>query len=72
MASSTKYSVILEEDENIWTANVVRRASRKELIVSKTETGFKTEEEAQAWGDEALKEFVEQQTARNKRHNEKR
>jgi hypothetical protein len=72
MASSTKYSVILEEDENIWTSNVVRRASRKELIVSKTETGFKTEEEAQAWGDKALKEFVEQQGVRNKRHNEKR
>lgn len=72
MASSTKYSVIVEEDENIWTSNVVRRASRKEIIVSKTETGFKTEEEAQAWGDEALKEFVEQQGVRNKRHNEKR
>jgi len=72
MASSTKYSVLVEEDENIWTANVVRRASRKEQIVSKTETGFKTEKEAQAWGDKALKEFIEQQGVRNKRHNAKR
>jgi len=72
MASSTKYSVMVEEDGNIWTANIVRRASRSELIVSKTETGFKTQEEAWAWGDEAVKEFVEKQGARNKRQNEKR
>lgn len=72
MASENKYGIRIVQEENIWTADITRRASRKELIVSKSQSGFASEAEAQSWADEELKAFVENQGERNKRHNEKR
>lgn len=72
MAASSKYAIKIVQDESIWTADITRRVSRKEVVVSKTETGFATEAEAQAWADVELKGFVENQGERNKRHNSKR
>ena len=72
MASNNKYGIRIVQDENVWTADITRRASRKEVIVSKSQSGFASETEAQAWAETELKAFVENQGKRNKRHNEKR
>lgn len=72
MATSSKYAIQIVQDESIWTADITRRVSRKEVVVSKTETGFATEAEAQAWADVELKTFVDNQGERNKKRNSKR
>ncbi|MGB1310962.1 MAG: DUF3622 domain-containing protein [Leucothrix sp.] len=72
MATANKYATKVVQDGLNWTADITRRVSRKDVVVSKTQAGFATEAEAQAWADTELKAFVENQEARNKRHNEKR
>ena len=72
MAASSKYAIKIVEDASIWTADITRRVSRKEVVFSATQSGFANEAEAQARADTELKNFIENQSARNKRRNEKR
>ena len=72
MATGSKYATQIVQDEATWTANITRRASRKAVVVSKTQSGFVTEAEAQAWADTELKAFMENQSERNKRRNKQR
>lgn len=72
MTASSKYAINIVEEASIWTADITRRVSRKKVVVSATQSGFANEAEALAWAEQALKEFVDNQSARNKRRNEKR
>lgn len=72
MAAISKYAIKIVQEESIWTADITRRVSRKEVVVSATQSGFANEAEAQAWAEKELESFVENQSARNKRRNEKR
>ena len=72
MAASSKYAIKIVQEESVWTADITRRVSRKEVVVSKSQSGFADEKEAQAWADAELKVFVENQGKRNKLRNEKR
>ena len=72
MAASSKYAIKIVQEESVWTADITRRVSRKEVVVSATQSGFANEAEAHAWAENDLKSFVENQSARNKRRNEKR
>ncbi|MGB1297735.1 MAG: DUF3622 domain-containing protein [Psychrobium sp.] len=67
MSNSKKFDIRLLKENGQWTAQITRRKTAKETIVSKSETGFDSEEKAQAWADEALKGFLETISARNKR-----
>ena len=72
MATASKYAIQIAQEGSTWTADITRRVSRKEVVVSKTQVGFDSEAEAQAWADIELKAFVENQSSRNKKRNEKR
>ena len=72
MATGSKYAIQIVQNGNEWKADITRRVSRKEVVVSKTQDGFPTEAEAQTWADTELKSFIENQEARNKKRNEKR
>ena len=72
MAASSKYAIKIVQEESVWTADITRRVSRKEVVVSATQSGFANEAEAQTWAESELKSFVENQSARNKRRNDKR
>lgn len=72
MATGNKYAIKIVQEDSVWTADITRRVSRKEVIVSKTKSGFANEAEAQAWAETELKGFVENQGKRNKLRNEKR
>lgn len=72
MATASKYAIQIAQEGSTWTADITRRVSRKEVVVSKTQVGFASEAEAQAWADIELKAFVENQSSRNKKRNEKR
>jgi hypothetical protein len=72
MATSKKYSVQIVEEDNFWTADIVRRVNARSNIVSKSQSGFASEAEAQAWADTELQGFMTNQSERNKRRAKKR
>lgn len=72
MATGSKYAIQVIQEEILWTANITRRVSRKDTVVSKTQGGFATEAEAQAWGETELKGFMENQSKRNEARDKKR
>ncbi len=67
MAKSKKYDYRVVQDKSGWTAEIIRRASSKKTVVSKSQSGFTTESDAQEWGQNELKSFLESQEKRNKR-----
>ena len=72
MPKSNKYSALIEAIDNTWRAQIVRQASSRKVVVSKSQDGFSTEAEAQAWAEKHLQEFTRIQQESNKRHSEKR
>jgi hypothetical protein len=72
MPQSKKYGFSLSQEQGSWNAAIVRRASAKNIVVTKTQTGFKTEVEAKQWSEKELVTFTEKQSTQNKRRAEKR
>ncbi|HIF18818.1 MAG TPA: DUF3622 domain-containing protein [Cycloclasticus sp.] len=72
MSISKKYDYRTTQQKDTWKAEIIRRASSKNIIVSKTQDGFKTESEANEWAEKELVQFTAKQSAQNKRRAEKR
>lgn len=72
MNKSKKYAFNTSQQKDTWTAEITRRASAKKSVVSKKQSGFKTEAEATNWAEDELALFTEKQSAQNKRRAEKR
>ena len=72
MNQSKKYDFSTSQEKDSWRADITRRASAKKTIVSKTQSGFKTEAEATEWAEKELTLFTVKQSAQNKRRAEKR
>jgi len=68
MSKGKKYDYRITEANGHWTAEIVRRASSKKTVISKSQDGFSSESDAQAWGQNELKSFLHNQEQRNKRH----
>lgn len=60
MTQSKKYDYRVVQDNTHWTVEIIRRVTAKKTLVSKNQTGFNTEAEAQAWGQEEVKAFLKQ------------
>lgn len=58
MAKSKKYTCRIVQDNDAWTAEVVRRVTSKKSIVTKSQAGFATDDEAEAWGQAEVKTLV--------------
>ena len=67
MASSKKYNCRVTQDDTNWTAEIVRRKTARESVISKSQTGFASEAEAEAWGQEALKGFLKTEADKKKK-----
>ncbi len=67
MAKSKKYDYRVIPAKSGWAVEILRRVTAKESVVSKFKDGFVCENEAQAWGEEALKSFLSSLSERNKR-----
>lgn len=67
MATKKKYDYRLVEIDGSWTAEITRRKTARETMVSKSQSGFASEEEAKAWAEPELKSFLEMLAKRNKR-----
>lgn len=67
MADSKKYEFRIVPDNSGWKSEIIRRATSKKTIVSKSQAGFSTELEAQEWGQRELQSFLQNLNERNKR-----
>jgi len=67
MAKGRKYEyrAIQDETGGAWTAEITRRVTSMETVVSKSQGGFATESEALAWGEEEIKSFVKNLVEQN-------
>ncbi|MCE9685583.1 DUF3622 domain-containing protein [Shewanella sp. AS16] len=72
MSKGKKYDFRVTESSKGWKAEIVRRMTSTKTVVSKFRDGMATEAEAQAWGEETLKSFLQAQVERNKQQSEKR
>jgi hypothetical protein len=72
MSKNKKYSCRVEASNGAWTAEIVRKVSVKNTVVSKSQGGFSSEAEAQSWGEVELKSFLMGQSERNKRRAQSR
>jgi len=67
-----KYSYRTVKHGASWTAEILRRKTSTENVISKSQSGFSTESDAQEWGESELKSFLLSLKERNKRHSEQR
>lgn len=58
MKQSKKYDYRVLQDNDAWTAEVIRRVTSRVTVVSKGKGGFATEAEAQAWGQAEVEAFL--------------
>lgn len=66
MTTNKKYDCRITQEGTSWTAEIIRRVTSKRTTVSKSQDGFATEAEAQAWGEKELKSFLDNLIERNK------
>jgi hypothetical protein len=67
MSKNPKFAIRVTEKRNGWTAEITRQVTSRKTIVSKRETGFENEEQAQAWAEKELAGFIQNQVVRNER-----
>ncbi len=67
MAKNPKFAIRVTEKRNGWSAEITRQVTSRKVVVSKRETGFDSEEKAQAWAEQELTGFVQNQVVRNER-----
>lgn len=70
MAKGKKFVCRVIKHDDKWTAEIIRRKTSKESVVSKSQGGFTSEHDAQEWGKEELKSFLKSLNERNKRRSE--
>ena len=70
MAKGKKYDCRVKKEGDNWTAEIIRRKTSKENVVSKHQGGFASEHDAQEWCQEELKSFLKNLSERNKRRSE--
>ncbi|EDP57575.1 DUF3622 domain-containing protein [Vibrio sp. AND4] len=67
MSKNPKFAIRVTEKRNGWSAEITRQVTSRKTVVSKRETGFDSEEKAQAWAEQELVSFVQNQVVRNER-----
>ena len=62
-----KFNLRVVQSEKGWTAEIFRKKTAKEMIVTKKQDDFSTEDEAKVWGEAELKSFVTDLNIRKRR-----
>ena len=58
MTQSKKYDCQVVQDNTGWSANIIRRVTSKKTVLTKSQSGFSSEAEAQDWGQKEVKSFL--------------
>ena len=66
MTKVKKYDYRVVQGNAGWKTEIIRRASSKKTVISKSQDGFATESEAQDWGQRELKSLLETLAERNR------
>ncbi len=72
MTIAKKYDFRLLQEDNLWAAEIIRRASSDTTVVSKRQDGFATEVEAQTWATNEIVAFLKKYSEKDKVRSEKR
>lgn len=72
MSNNKKFAIRVSEKRNGWCAEITRQVTSRKTSVSKRETGFETEAQAQEWAEKELAGFIKNQAERNERKGEAR
>ena len=67
MIKGKKYDFRINQMDASWTVEIIRKVTSKKTIVSKRQSGFTSEAEAQEWGQKELKAFLQNLHEQNKR-----
>jgi hypothetical protein len=67
MIKGKKYDFRINQMDASWTVEIIRKVTSKKTIVSKRQSGFTSETEAQEWGQKELKVFLQNLHEQNKR-----
>lgn len=70
--TSKKYQAKVLREKNTWTAQITRQVSSNKIHVSKMQTDFETQEQAQQWADISLAKFINTQKTANMRQGDVR
>ena len=62
-----KFNLRVVQNEKGWAAEIFRKKTAKEMIVTRKQDGFSTEDEAKVWGEAELKSFVTDLNIRKRR-----
>jgi len=65
--SQKKYEITITENDQNWTAAIVRKVSSRKTMVTKSQDGFASEAEASSWADTELKALLKVLAERNQR-----
>jgi len=63
-----KYTYRVVQENNTWLTEIIRRVTSKKFLVSKSKGGFTSESDAQDWGKQEIKSFIQNLSERNKRN----
>lgn len=72
MQKIKKYDYRVEQDGVEWKAEILRKKTSKQTVVSKSKAGFVSESAAMEWGAKQLDLFVESLRLRNKQRSKER
>ncbi len=67
MAKGKKYDFSVLQQESSWAVAIIRQVTSTKTVITKSQEGFASESEAQAWGEAELSAFLHKLTERNKR-----
>lgn len=59
-----KYVSRVVQDDDGWSAGIIRRVSARETVITKSQGGFASEAEAQAWAAQELAGFAKNLSSR--------
>lgn len=68
--SQKKYQITLSQEDGSWSAAIVRKVSSRKSTITKSQAGFSSEAEAQAWADTELKALLKVLAERNQRRDQ--
>ena len=61
MMKSKKYQCNVAQDKDSWKAEIIRRVSARRSSVTMTKSGFASEAEAMAWGEQEIDALLKKQ-----------
>jgi hypothetical protein len=62
-----KFNFRVVKTDTSWTAEIIRKKTAKEVVVTKKKEDFTNESDAQEWAETELKTFVTDLNARKRR-----